>query len=383
MSIEGPRAARREELPAVLELSDSVFRAGEDTSMAQEYPLLFNLENLENLRLFLEDGRPVSLVGMCERDVLLRGTRHRACCIGSVCTDPDYRGQGLATRLLKDARAKAVRDGCDLFFISGGRGLYRRQGYVDVGGYRTCGIPIDKLPPGEDLEVRPWKPADVPDLVRIHAAEPVRFARGPDDFLKLLRCGHVVDAAGRTMVVCGADGEPVAYFAYQRPGAGDADDQRPYVREFGGPRCAVTAAFRALFAGLGARDAKVDYLAGDEEMNALAAQFGWPSAPRGFHGTVGIIDAQALWDASAPLFRELLGIEKFSRLEFDAEGGGRLSYGKEELRLGGMGQLTRLVFLPSHRRQELELDLGPGSELARVLERLFPLPLVDYGLNFI
>ena len=48
-----------------------------------------------------------------------------------------------------------------------------------------------------------------------------------------------------------------------------------------------------------------------------------------------------------------------------------------------MSAVTNLIFLPRHRRGELALGLTDGSELAGILDELFPLPLVDYGLNYI
>ena len=53
--------------------------------------------------------------------------------VGSVCTHPDYRERGLATRLVEDALRICEQKEVALMLISGGRGLYRRQGCTDVG----------------------------------------------------------------------------------------------------------------------------------------------------------------------------------------------------------------------------------------------------------
>ncbi|HEX29105.1 TPA: GNAT family N-acetyltransferase, partial [Candidatus Poribacteria bacterium] len=100
--IEGPRAARKDELEAVIALSNSVFRSRREGDMGREFPTLFCEENCENLRIFLDDGKPVSLIGFTVRDIFIMGASIRVCNVGSVCTDPNYRGQGLATRLLED-----------------------------------------------------------------------------------------------------------------------------------------------------------------------------------------------------------------------------------------------------------------------------------------
>lgn len=383
MTVEGPRAAQVDELEAVVDLANRVFRPREQ-AMGEEFPLLFCPENLDNLRVFVDDGRPVSHVGMIERDLVLGGTRHRCAEIGAVCTDPDYRGQGLATRLVHDAREKAVRDGVDIFLISGARRLYRRQGYVGVGDYGTYTVTRKKLPERGPFTVRSWQPEDVPALVRLNAGEPVRFVRPPDDLRAFLGTGRVVNMRGDVKVVCRKDGTPVAYVAHWNPGEHDLGDQAVAIREIAGSRAAITAALPALFDEHDLNKVLLDYLGCDLELRALAARHGWPSEARAFHGTVGIIDPRAFWRACTPLFEELLGAETVARMHcFCSDEAVKLGLDDEQLTLPDMQSFTRLVFLRSEDRDELELDLSDGSELRGLLDTLFPLPLVSYGLNFI
>jgi predicted N-acetyltransferase YhbS len=383
MSIEGPRAAAVAEIPAVVKLANSVFRPRGDASMGDQFPLLFAPGNAGNLRIFADDGRPISLVGMFVRDVRLAGTEHRACCIGSVCTEPESRGQGLASRLLDDARARAIADGCDLFLISGGRGLYTRQGFTDVGGYRRAVIDPAKLPEKTGLRARSWKPEDLPALMHMHSAEPVRFARTPQDYLAMLECGRVDNGAADTRLVRAGQGQPLAAFTYRLPGQAGLEEDEVSVDEMSGSRWALVQALRAVCEEHGASRAFIEYLDSDAEMVALARGLKWKVERRGFRGTVGIIEPERFWQACAPLFEERLGAERFEGLRFVAAGGPRIEYGKEKLKLDGMTGLTRLVFLPADRRGELSLGLAAGSELAGVLAELFPLPLVSYGLNYV
>ncbi len=384
MTIEGPRAARAEELSGVVELADRVFRPREDTSMADEFPLLFNEANLENLRVFVDDGRPVSHVGMIERDIVLLGPRHRCAEIGAVCTDADYRGQGLATRLLHDARQEALRDGVDIFLISGARGLYRRQGYVQVGEFDTCTVTRKRMPERGPYRVRPPESEDIPALVRLHAAEPVRFVRPADDFRAFLATGRVVNAPGDVRLVCRKDGSPVAYVAYWNPGERDLDADVLAIKEIAGSRAAIAAALPLLFEEYELGKVLLDSLGCDLEMHALAARHGWPSAPRQFGGTIGIIEPEGFLRACLPWFEELLGPAALTRVRFSTSGEAvTIGCGEEKLELPDMEAFTRLVFLPGDRRGELELGLPPDSELRPLLDRVFPLPLPAYGLNFI
>jgi predicted N-acetyltransferase YhbS len=381
MAIEGPRGAKPDEIPAVVELADSVFRVGEDESMGEEFPLLYVEENAENLRIFLDDGRPVSLVAMFRREVVLAGTRHGSCAIGSVCTDPDYRGQGLATRLLKDARERAVRSGDDIFLISGGRGLYTRQGYTDVGDYASCTVTQKRMPEG-NLKVKPWTPDDVPQLVRLHSLEPTRFVRGPEDLLALLKAERVVNAQADTRLVLDRDGRPVAYVTYRRPGSRRTAEDEIIIDELAGSRAAIVQALPALFKEYDIRRVTVNHLGGDAEMAALARHHRWPTESGEFGGTVGIVEPARFWAACEPLSRERLG-NRFKCLSFHADERITIACGEEKLELDGMEELTQLAFLPPHRRDELETGLPEDSHLRAVLDRLFPLPLVSYGLNYV
>ena len=383
MTVEGPRAAAVEEIPAVVKLANSVFRPRGDASMQEQFPLLYAPENVENLRVFADDGRPIALIAMFERDVYLAGTRHRACCIGSVCTDPDCRGQGLATRLLDDARAKALRDGCDLFLISGGRGLYTRQGYVDAGGFCRAVVDPAGLPAKTGLRARGWQLQDVPALVRLHSAEPVRFARTPEDYLALLQCRRVNNGEADTRLVCPPRGGPLAALTFRLPGQAGLEEDEISVDEMGGSRWAVVQALRALCEEQGARRALVEFLDCDAEMAALARGFRWKVEARSFRGTFGIIEPGRFWQACAALFEERLGPVRFGRLKLGTEGGLRIEYGRETLKLDGMTGLTRLAFLPAEKRGTLSLGLAADSELADVLAGLFPLPMVSYGLNYV
>ncbi|MFW6189084.1 MAG: GNAT family N-acetyltransferase [Planctomycetota bacterium] len=382
MTMQGPRAARREEIPAVIELADSVFRAEREGSMGQQFPLLYAEQNAENLRIFADDGAPVSLVGMVEVDVLLQGGRHTACEIGSVCTHPDYRGQGLATRLLHDARAKARQDGCDLFLISGGRGLYRRQGFVDVGGYFHAAIDRKRLPEAGPWRIEPWEEDDLPALIDLHVGEPTRFERPPEDFLTLLRKGCIMDRRAETRLVRPRTGEPVAYLSYIVPGEGDLGEDEIRIEEMAGSRRAVAEALPAVFEEYDLQTAHAKFLRSDTEARALAGSLGWRTQPAGFHGTVGIICPALFWRNARPLLRERIGPQRFGRLSFTADGDGtRIAFGDESTDRLDMSELTRLVFLPADRRDEL--DLPRDTELGRLLDRLFPLPLVAYGLNYV
>ena len=87
--MEGPRGTKKEEFDQVLKLANYVFRQSNNLpDMEKWYPLLFNDDNLENMRIILEDNRPVSLIGISEAEITVYGCRTKIGSIGSVCTYP-------------------------------------------------------------------------------------------------------------------------------------------------------------------------------------------------------------------------------------------------------------------------------------------------------
>jgi len=270
MTIDGPKAVAPEEFRSAMELVDATFRPGQPGGMEKHFPLMLCRENAGHLRVFTDDGRVVAFVGMFVRDVRLGGSLHRTCCIGAVCTDPQYRGRGLGTRLMDDAVTTALADRVDLFLISGTRGLYTRLGYVCVGAYPVYSIEAARLPADGPYVLRPWQPEDLPALVGLHAAEPVRFVRTPSDFLALLRCGLVCDAPGDTELVCRrSTGRPVAYLSYQVGGRHKAADALTAV-EMAGSRWAVAHGLRLLLTKRNAAGLHLRAMGSDCEAAELA-----------------------------------------------------------------------------------------------------------------
>jgi hypothetical protein len=196
---------------------------------------------------------------------------------------------------------------------------------------------------------------------------------------------RVLNGEGETLVVClEATGEPAAYLTYCVAGPGrQGEDPSPIqIVELAGSRWAVLHALPALLERRGLESLELRYAGWDAEIEAAVQGGGWPVKPSGFRGTVGIINPARFWDVCGGLFRERLGEQVFEQLRFSADGAVTFGCGAEELALEDMAAFTRLAFEHPARRHELRLGLDARSELRHVLEALFPLPLVNYGLNY-
>ena len=375
--IEGPRAARDEgEIHAAAALADSVFYPDGTGDMGSWFPTLFHPGNRENLRVFVDDGRPVALAGFTVNDIVIHGARLRAACAGAVCTAPSHQGRGLASRLMEDLVARAREQGAQLLLVSGARHLYVRMGCVDAGLYRTAVVERGSAPPAGGCEVREATAADVPELAAALCAEPVRFVRSPDEWRLLLESRVLQCKPSRTWVAAfqGAAG----YLCAQEPRE-EGGARVIKVLEIAGPRACVLAALAGIFRETGADRISIEMLDADHELRALCEAHGLPTLCRGFPGTVKIIDPRGLFDALGPWIEQRLTSEEARRFSIDTDHGVVFRLGGEKLAASSDAEVTARVF-----GSLTHAAADPGATaLGRLLARLFPVPLVGYGLSYI
>lgn len=366
---------RVEELPELVELTNRVFRSGRPGDMGAEYPLVFNTQNLENLLVARSAGRIVAHVGLCIRDATILGAPVRVASIGAVATDPEHRGQGAASRLMANSREQAVRAGASLMLISGLRGLYHRLGYVQVGDFRSYTVPATYL--DETVEVEAMTPADLPALIRLQQAEPVRFLRSRDDWDRLLAAGMLMNHAAELFVIR-EGGVPVAYAGVQSP-QGLPDPTKPVqAKEFGGCRAALAHALPSIASHYAAPAVELVVSGSDAAWNGVAASRGWSGEAQPFPGTLGILDGPRFLSAIAPLLEERSG----SDLRLVPEGSGaRLEAAGETVLLENAAQLTALVFGGETEEARALPLFSPAVQ--EVVASALPLPLLWYGYNYV
>jgi len=374
--IDGPRAARREEIESVVQLADQVFTQGTRPSMGELYPLIFDPQHPDAMRVIFEDGRPVSLIGVVVRDGFILGRRCRIACIGSVCTEPEARGKGLATRLLEDTlelcRARKVQ----LLLVSGGRGLYFRQGCVAAGQFNRWTVRLDAVPPvpaGLSAEVA--RAREIPELAQLHQGEPTRFCRSRRDWKRLLACRNVVDQSGDVFLIH-FEGQAVAYAAVQRavPGQDVA-----FISELGGSRRAVVEAIPAMVAGA-EEVARLSCQAGDTEMNYWMTRC---SAERESHSgedsTARLIDLRGFLREMMPVLRERAqSLRRSFRLRH-RDDGLEVKSGRESVLLQDPAAIAQLLF---NGPQAEIAELVGQDKLTEAAVGILPIPRPLYGLNF-
>jgi len=385
--MEGPRGLKKEELPSAALLSNSIFRRNSPYKMEEEFPLLFSRGNLDNMRVFTDAGKVVSLVGMSIKDAMIMGCRIHTVSIGAVCTHPEYRNRGLATKLMEDATKRARRKGVELMLISGGRGLYRRLGCINAGIFKSFFITRGQLGQtngSSGLSLRKYEEGDVVDLVKLHQSEPIRFVRPREEFSTLLAAKRLCDRTSETYVIS-KGGKVVAYACIQLP----PSKEKPLVMmEFAGSRALILGKLRDLMDEVGTGSAIIETPSADMGLECLLLAAGAKHSTRGFMGTVKMLDAKGFIEHIDPYITEILGTERRGDLTITYRPNPpelRFKYREQRFGVNGTERITAFVFgsLEGQMRVVPEEMKESAPELGELLAKAFPMPLVDYGLNYV
>jgi hypothetical protein len=114
-------------------------------------------------------------------------------------------------------------------------------------------------------------------------------------------------------------------------------------------------------------------------METLVTAWSLPASPRGFHGTVKILDRAGFFGAIEGHIAHRLAAAERAALEIECRTTVVFRYKGAELAVADDADLAALVFGSVERAPPAANDRG----LAEILARVFPLPLPGYGLNYI
>jgi len=379
--IEGPRAAKPEELKEIIHLTSSIFMPNHPMIMRDLFPQLFSEDNLENLRVIICDGKLVSHVGIREEDLLIHGYWFRVGMIGSVCTHPEYRRRGYASALVKDAFSKMMKDGVDFTLISGFRNLYRRAGCVEAGKIYTYEIPSGGLKIKlNDVNIVRYEETLLNDLVEIYHKEPIRYRRSFEDFKILAGRGFLRNDIKFRIYIAKIGSKPLAYIATGLL----PNEETPNIVEYAGSREVVLYLLSDLLNNSRINSVRLSVPYQDVEMLYLLEKYGFKKAKSEAPASISIISLESFLKKVRLLLKEKIPERKVQQFISD------LTHGKLRLYLNGKKAdfrdpraLTLLFFgSPEKTRspQRLEFEVKPIPEY---LSDALPLPTPTYGLNYI
>ncbi|MBX7256821.1 MAG: GNAT family N-acetyltransferase [Candidatus Hydrogenedentes bacterium] len=366
----GPRPVRVEELPSLRALVNSVFLPDSANDMFQFFPQLFNEQNCGNLLVFEEAGRVISHVGRTQRWASLAGSLVQVACIGAVSTYPEYRNQHLASTLLQSACDQAIAAGVDFMMISGGLGMYRRVGAADVGRDHRVSLRLDdaRRLPREDLSIAPFSESDIEFCERAYARKSARFVRTRDDwewFLRSRSCmTHIAD-----LWVVRVDDVPCAYIASYKP----ADDSEVFVVEHAGDETAVAGALWNVAVQSGADSIGIHVQAEEPYLRQRLVDAGGRPETNHSMGTLLLLNIPQLIERMRPWFETRIGMKAAHDLRVTQDGEAvTFSVCGESCTVSGKAAAAEFIF-GNHDRAMPDGLLG----------RVFPIPGLWYGLNYV
>jgi predicted N-acetyltransferase YhbS len=373
------RQARPQELGELIALSDRTFRpeAG-STPMGTTFSHVLNESNIANVLVAVDGERIVSLIALYPVEMVLSGCRVPTFFMGSVCTDPAYRGQHLASRLLALAQQRIAEQSGAILFVSGEFNIYRRIDCMIVGELQEFVLANSAYGAAKAVsavsEVGLWDGQDISGLGAAEEQEIVYFRRSEGELSTLIDNGSFLSVMGEEqhILVDKQNGVIQGYAVFGLSKDGTAGR----IIELAGPDDAVERIIAFAFERFSVAEIRVTVPNYRYTLQAALTAAGHAFQSLDLPGTIKITDVPLLWNNLRPYLKERLGESGFVGLTFDrAANGFRIEAGGETWILDQRG-MTRLVFNgPQHAAS------GP---LKSLLSKVFPLPFGSpYNLNYV
>ncbi|RLF06136.1 MAG: hypothetical protein DRK00_02480 [Thermoprotei archaeon] len=189
VSIRVYRAGDEERIPSLLRRCFDTFnRYGLDREKWLEYARLNEGFKLEGAYVLEVKGTLVSHVQVVEKTLRTAAGVLLTAGIANVSTDPQYRGRGYATKLLRSVieEYKGIKFPLTALFTgfaSGPQRIYRRLGYVDVCLEETLTAPLSDAERAalkvSGIEVREAEDRDLPALMQLYEEAGRHFTGWP------------------------------------------------------------------------------------------------------------------------------------------------------------------------------------------------------------
>ena len=386
MNVQGPRPIRREEVPSLGRLLNAVFRSNTSRDILKEFPQLFNDRNLEHLMVIVEGGEVVTHVGMVVRPISFEGPTLTMGLVGAVGTTERCRGRGYATRCLDALLDKAAREGVDLAWISGERGLYTSRGAARVGRQWVHTVGPGDLPEG--LRLGEMTSGDLAAAAVLYRNERVHFVRSRDDWVRAFDNQFVMDRKARFWCVWRRDRLSAYLVVHERQPARGA----PLLAEFAGDRPDAAIALPAAVQRMRLEKVEVRVSDSDEDAREAFGRVAITEARiQSGYGVVLPMRLAGCMERLTPRIAEYCGEHVAHEVRFSEsrEGPGSragkddrltMTIGNQHAHILRRAEVAKFLFgTPEGVTPAFE---GAASVVV-ALRPAFPLPTPWYGLNYV
>jgi N-acetylglutamate synthase-like GNAT family acetyltransferase len=369
--LDGPRALRPEEHQGALRFINALFRPEEPGTMEIEYPHVLGRDNIENMRVIVEDGEVISHSAIYFSTIRSRDLAFKVGGISAVGTHPDHRERGLAGSVVRDCIEVMRERGCHLSFLWTDRhDFYRSFGYEPSGSFyllKPTASEFSDAPP--DCDIVPYCPERLPEIISIHDREPFRTERTAEEY-------ETFFSLSRTETLLALrDGKVSAYAA-----RGRGRDLMGFMHDWGGePRDLLRLASEHV-ALSGADDIYVLAPTHENAFTDLLADLGVQKAYMKLV-MLSVIDVDGLSSVVSDYVGKRLGRD-FSIIQ--DEDGIKLVVGPretgEEALVEPARMLASVIFGPEPPSSFLT---GFSDETLRALDAALPIPLFIWGMDWV
>lgn len=334
---------KSDQLHQAVELSDRIFlKQPEQPSMGVSFPPIFSPGISHSYGAWDQD-KLVSFMGFVPFSIQTRGARLNIYSIGSVCTDPDYRGQRLAGSLLEQCIRHGEASGAALILISGGRSLYTRAGSRLFGRAFRFRLDPGSIEPlravtGKQVRIRAMQPQDLFHLQKLMEQREAGYVTTASELNKLLGASAYsnVIRLEQQVLVAEEDGVLTAFAIIAVPGTVMTPSRESTLVEWGGSPEAAALVIAEAISSFNLSALTIPLPWQDKELAALIQSAGITPEYIQNEGTVYVVSGPQLLRQLAPVLPEGL-------IQADGEHGPyRLTLNNEALELDDEGLLSIL-----------------------------------------
>lgn len=364
----------KEQLKQAAQLSDRIFlKQPEQPSMGTSFPMIFD-PGINHSYGASDGDKLVSFMGFVPFTMKIREASLRVYSVGSVCTDPDYRGQRLAGTLLDLCMKHAQAAGAPLIFISGARSLYTRAGARHFGRavkYRLTAPMAEgfRVSSSKEVYVRPMTSEDLLSVHDLMVAREAAYAVTPTELGRLLEASSYANVLclEQQLLVAEEKGQVTAFAAIGVPGTRMTASRPATVVEWAGDPQAAVHLFRACIQNFKLPELLAPLPWQDESLGALLQAAGAETETVPNDGTIYLSDGRELLRQLSPL------LSPGSLIAEGDHGPYRYRTGNKTITLDDEGLLSLLFNPASPYRLSAEQSPSFGA---------IPLPYLS-GLHYI
>ncbi|OME93001.1 MULTISPECIES: GNAT family N-acetyltransferase [Paenibacillus] len=351
---------KSDQLHQAVELSNRIFlKQPEQPSMGVSFPPIFSPGISHSYGAWDQD-KLVSFMGFVPFTIQTRGARLNVYSIGSVCTDPDYRGQRLAGSLLEQCIRHGEASGASLILISGGRSLYTRAGSRLFGRAFRFQLDQGAIEPlrtvtGKQVRIRAMQPQDLFHLQRLMEQREAGYVTTASELNKLLDASAYsnVIRLEQQVLVAEEDGVLTAFAIIAVPGVVMTPSRESTLVEWGGSPEAAALVIAEAISSFNLSELTVPLPWQDKELAALIQSTGVMPEYIQNEGTVYLVSGPELLRQLAPVLPEGL-------IQADGEHGPyRITLNNEVLELDDEGLLSLLFDPESSYRANGSVTFDP------------------------